>query len=184
MPGKNVEDQLRAVNHALVEDAFDIALLRRRKIVVEQDEIGIHRRDPALDLLQLAAADEGRCIRPVAPLQHLADHHCAGAAGQRAQLLQRFVRAELGNPGALRARAHPGGGVTRGLRSRTQAALARLSPSRAHIHTHQEGAFAPIPRRARTRDLLAADRAAHRILPSLGARISRGQRERRLAFGP
>ncbi len=30
MAGKNVEDELRAVNHALVQDAFDVALLRWR----------------------------------------------------------------------------------------------------------------------------------------------------------
>ena len=94
---KNVEDELRAIDHAPLNDLFDIALLGWAEIVIEQKNIGIHGGGGAGDLFQLACADQGRRIRPVAPLQDLADNFGPGTLCQRTQFRQRFVGVELGN---------------------------------------------------------------------------------------
>ena len=39
MPGKDIEDELGTVNHARMDDLLYVPLLRRRKIMIEQDEI-------------------------------------------------------------------------------------------------------------------------------------------------
>ena len=131
MPRKNVEDELRAVNHPLVQDALDIALLGRREIVVKQNQVGIGRSRRSGNLLQLAAADQGSRIGTVAPLQNLADYDRARAGRQRAQFVQRFLRAELRNAGSFYAAADAGRGIPRRLRSGGERALAGLRIGRA-----------------------------------------------------
>ena len=81
--------------------ALDVALLRWREIVIEENQVGIGGSGRAGDLLQLAAADQRGRIGPVAPLQNFADDFGACAGRQRAQLVQRFFRAEFRNRGAL-----------------------------------------------------------------------------------
>ncbi len=39
--GEDIEDQLAAVNHANFESIFQIALLRRRKIFIDDHQIGM-----------------------------------------------------------------------------------------------------------------------------------------------
>jgi hypothetical protein len=109
VPRKNVEDQLGAVDHPPLDDFFDIALLRGGEIVIEEKQVGIHRRSRARNFFQLARADQSCGIGPVAPLQNFADNFRARAARQRAQLSQRFVRVKLWNAwfvGAGLSRAH------------------------------------------------------------------------------
>ena len=60
--GEDVEDQLRAVDHLPIEALFDVAQLRRRQLVVEDDDIGSHPRAFRRELVELAAADERRGI--------------------------------------------------------------------------------------------------------------------------
>ena len=67
--------------------------------MIEQQNIRIHRGRRARDLLQLARANQGCWIRPVAALQHFARHLRSRAFGERPQFGQRFVRVELGNDG-------------------------------------------------------------------------------------
>jgi len=88
MPRKNVEDKLRAVNHPPLNDLFDIALLGWTQVVIEQENIGIHRSGRARDFLELARADQGRRIGPVAPLENFADDLRPGALRQRPQFRQ------------------------------------------------------------------------------------------------
>ena len=57
MARKDVEDELRAVDHALVQDALDVALLRRREIVIEEDQVGLRRGRCAFDFFKLAATN-------------------------------------------------------------------------------------------------------------------------------
>ena len=80
-------------------DFLDIALLRRTEIVIEQKNVSVRRGCGARNFFELARANQRRRIGPVAPLQDLADHFCARALGQRAQLRERFVGIELGNAG-------------------------------------------------------------------------------------
>ncbi len=97
MPGKNVEDELRAVDHPPVDDLFDVALLRSGQVVIEEKQIGIHRRGRACNFLELARTDQSRGIRPVAALQNFADNLRTCAPRQRAQLRQRFFRVKFRN---------------------------------------------------------------------------------------
>jgi hypothetical protein len=70
--GKNVENELGAVNHPRVDNFFDIPLLRGGEVVIEQQEIGGDRSCRARNLFEFAFANQGGWIGPVAALQELA----------------------------------------------------------------------------------------------------------------
>ena len=55
--GKDVENQLRAVEHAAGQSGLKIAQLRGRKIVIEENQIGLRGSRDTGDLLDLAGAD-------------------------------------------------------------------------------------------------------------------------------
>ena len=110
VPRKNVEDQLRAVDHPPLDDFFDIALLRSSQIVIEEKQVGIHGRGRARNFLQLACADQSRGIGPVATLQNFTDNFRARASRQCAQFSQRFFRVKLWNARFV------GAGLSRGMR--------------------------------------------------------------------
>src|SRR5271165_291391 len=57
MAGEDVEDELRAVDDADFQSALKIALLRRRKLVVEDRQLAVSGCEGALQLLDLAATD-------------------------------------------------------------------------------------------------------------------------------
>jgi hypothetical protein len=78
---KNVEDQLGAIDDSPLDDLFNIALLGRAEIVVEQENVGIHRGCRAGDFFKFARADQGRWIGPVASLQDLAHNVGPGTLG-------------------------------------------------------------------------------------------------------
>ena len=80
VPRKNVENQLRAVDHPPVNYFFNIALLRSAEIVIEKKKVGIHGRGRARNFFELAGADQRGRIGTVAPLQNLADNFGARAA--------------------------------------------------------------------------------------------------------
>jgi len=81
--GKNVENKLSPVDYASVHFPFDIALLGRRQIVIEEDEIGGNRGGSAFDFLQFSFADQSGRIGFVAVLQEFAGDFSSCAAGQR-----------------------------------------------------------------------------------------------------
>jgi hypothetical protein len=81
MAGKDVEDQLRAIDDAGVQLALDVALLRWRKIVIEENDVGSRAGHRPGDLLKLAAADQCCRIELVAPLDHLTYDSRSGAGG-------------------------------------------------------------------------------------------------------
>ena len=80
--GKDIENELGAVDHSHVERALQVTLLRRRQLVIEDDQVGRTRSDSAFQLFQLSAADEGRRLGSLAPLQEFADDGRSGAGGQ------------------------------------------------------------------------------------------------------
>ncbi len=51
MAGKDVEDELGAIDHPQVEPTLQIALLRWREFVIEDDQVGRTRRDRAFQFL-------------------------------------------------------------------------------------------------------------------------------------
>ena len=60
---KNVKNHGGAVEGRSSEDFFEIELLRRCELVVEDDSVAIHSFGNFLDLLGLARADECRRVR-------------------------------------------------------------------------------------------------------------------------
>ena len=94
---KNVEDQLGAIDDSSLDDLFNIALLGRTEIVVEQENVGIHGGCGAGYFFKFACADQGRWIWPVASLQDLAHNIGPGTLRKSTQLCQGLVGIELGN---------------------------------------------------------------------------------------
>ena len=159
---ENVEDQLSAVDHAGVDQFLDVALLRSREVVIEQQQIGGDRSGGARDLFQLAASDQGGRIGTVAMLQKLSDDLGAGTDRQRAQLGQRLFGAELGDVRGLR-RQLCGGTVASSLGGRGQ----RTAPSRGDAGPRERVRRSRPMRKARSRGTrfpLAAGRVLRRWL--------------------
>ena len=91
--GEDVEDQPGAVDHAALEELLQVALLARRQRVVDQHEVGAAGIGRGLDLVELAAAQQGGGIRAVDARRHHVGDARAGRAGEFGELLQRtFVR--------------------------------------------------------------------------------------------
>src|SRR5581483_4587674 len=86
VPGKDVEDELRAVENAAGKRSLQVAELRGRKIVIEEDEIGVSRSGDPGNLFHLAGADQRGWVRPRTPLQQLCNHLSACACNQLAKL--------------------------------------------------------------------------------------------------
>ena len=86
---KNIQDQLRAVNHAAFGALFEVAQLRRRKIAVKHDQRRVVQMRFDFHFLDLAAPDHGGGIDLVAHLKNAAGNLRARAASQLRQLFER-----------------------------------------------------------------------------------------------
>ena len=91
MFGKNIENELRAVDNAAFRDLFDVALLHRGKIAVENNQGSLMSRGFSADFVELAAPDQGRGIGGVAHLKHRAGYVSAGAACEFDEFCERFA---------------------------------------------------------------------------------------------
>ena len=89
VPRKNIEDQLRAVDHAAFGAGFQVAQLRRRKIPVENDQRRFVKLRLDLHFLDFAAPDHGGGIDLVAHLKNASGHLRARAARQFREFLER-----------------------------------------------------------------------------------------------
>jgi len=78
---KDIEDQLRSIDHSPLNNFFDIALLRRAKVMIKEQDIGVNRSSRSGNFLELARTDQRCGIGTIAPLQDFADHLCARALG-------------------------------------------------------------------------------------------------------
>jgi hypothetical protein len=146
MPRKNVEDELRAVNNARLHDILNISLLRRGKIVVEENELRLHRSGSPAYLLQLAFADQSCGIGPITALEEFTGDFRSRTFCERAQFVQRLLGAELRHGRRFRSSGDTGGSVTRSLCSRCAGALDRFLARHCRctlpiFQAHQEGAF-------------------------------------------
>ncbi len=92
---ENIENELRAIDHAAFGDLFDVALLRGREVAVENDECSFVRGGFGANFVELAAADECRGIGGVAHLMNRAGYVGSGAAGQFDEFVERLL-AQLG----------------------------------------------------------------------------------------
>src|ERR1043166_7674404 len=88
---ENIENQLAPVDHAKLERALEVALLRGCQVFVKNDEIGLRFLDGGADLLDLAAADERRGRDLSERLGKSPDDVRAGALGQFLQLVEIVV---------------------------------------------------------------------------------------------
>jgi len=96
--GEDIEDELRAIDTAAVNLAFEVAELRGAELVIEDDDVGIGGGGGSRDLFHFALADERGGIGFVAALQNLTDHFGSGAEGEFVKLGKRFVGAKASDP--------------------------------------------------------------------------------------
>ena len=111
MLGEDIQYQLRAVEDGPLQRPFQVAMLRCRQIVVEQDEVATFFGGPRLDLEEFAGSEQRRRRRTLLRLQDLADHLGPGASSQFSQLVQRLLGGERFVGSAAR---RPGAHVERG----------------------------------------------------------------------
>ncbi len=95
---KDVEDECGAVEDLDVENLFQVAALRRRKFVVEDDRVHVVLVAEPGKFPRLALADVGRGMGRLHFLDAVADDLAAGGGGQLAQFFEQFlhVRAVAG----------------------------------------------------------------------------------------
>ena len=91
-PGEDVEDQLGPVDDLALQFLFELAQLRRRQLVVEDDDVDVRFGAGSRERRHLAAADEGRRIGLGPLLQHPQDHVRRRRIGQAGQLVERSIR--------------------------------------------------------------------------------------------
>ena len=84
---EDIQDQRDPVDHAQVEQPFQVALLGRRQGLVEQHDVGQQGLGHAHALVRLARADEELGVGAVAPRRQRADDFGAGALGQHGEFL-------------------------------------------------------------------------------------------------
>ena len=91
---EDVEDQLRAIDDLAADLLLDLPQLRRRQLVVEDDDVDVGFGARRGERLDLAGAEKGRRIglRPL--LQHAQHDLGAGRLGQAGQLVERSLGLE------------------------------------------------------------------------------------------
>ena len=87
--GEDVEDQLAAVEYFDLGGGFQVAGLCGAEVVVEDDNVRVAGADQLGQLLELALADVGAGVDPVAALEQFADDRGSRGGRQPAQLIQR-----------------------------------------------------------------------------------------------
>ncbi len=86
MARENIENQLRAIDHAAFRGFFDVPLLYRREITVKDDQRRLVCRGLGTNFIQLAAAHQRRRISGIAHLENGPRDFRPGAAGEFNQL--------------------------------------------------------------------------------------------------
>ena len=93
---KDVEDELRAVENAAGQRRFKVAQLGRRKVVIEEDEIGLRGSSHSGNFVNLAGADKGGGVWLGTALQEFRGHLAAGADQELAEFSERLLSRETG----------------------------------------------------------------------------------------
>ena len=109
---EDVEDELRAIDDLAIDFGFDLPQLRRRELVVEDDEIGVGFGARRGERLDLSASEKGRGIRLRPLLQDAEDDLGACRLREAGEFLERAfgIEAPL-RPGH---KAHQRRALTRG----------------------------------------------------------------------
>ncbi len=90
--GEDIEDQPRAVDHATLEDSFEVTLLTGREDVIENHQIDLFGLDQVAQLLDLATADQKLGGWPMTRHVEKRDGLGAGRKSQFLKLLRIFAR--------------------------------------------------------------------------------------------
>ena len=92
--GKNVQNEGGTVDDfdLLAERLFQFALLARRKLLVENHDVGTQLGDQHVDLFQLARADQGRRVRPFQTLREAADNDQVGGFSEQRQFIEGILQ--------------------------------------------------------------------------------------------
>ena len=93
-PREDVENQLRAIDDLAIETLVQLAQLRRRQLVVEDDEVGVGFGRGVRQHVDLAAAEERRRIRLGSILQHAQHDARARGFGEAAELFEGMFRVD------------------------------------------------------------------------------------------
>src|SRR6185436_2467129 len=94
-PREDVEDQLRAIDDDAIEGGLEVAQLRRRELVVEDDEVGARLGARGGERLHLPAAEKRRGIRLRPLLLHAQHDVGAGSVRESGQLVERMFGIEV-----------------------------------------------------------------------------------------
>ena len=89
--GKNIENQLGAVNHARADAFLHIAELHGSEVVIHDHQRHVPHFGFDADFIELAAAHQRGGVQSVAHLHHAAGDFCSGAFGQLGELQQRIA---------------------------------------------------------------------------------------------
>jgi hypothetical protein len=160
--GKDVEDELRAIENAARESGLKVAQLRGREVVIEENEIGVGGGGYGCDLFNFAGANEGGGIGSRAALKDFGNNLTASAQDQFAKFGEGLFGVEAGRvkTGQIGARRNPHTVGRRGeIRLRRGISLVRRTRRRAgieaitrccpalcprtdfEIHSHEDGAL-------------------------------------------
>ena len=93
-PREDVEDQLRAVDDLAPDLLLDLAQLRRRQLVVEDDDVDVGLCCGGRERLDLAGAEKRRRIRLRPFLEHAQHDLGAGGLRQAGELVERALGVE------------------------------------------------------------------------------------------
>jgi hypothetical protein len=88
---EDVQDQLRAIDDLAFDLGLDLAELRGRQLVVEDDHVHVALVAQLRQRAHLAAAQERARVRALAFLQHACDHGGARRLGKARQFVERLL---------------------------------------------------------------------------------------------
>ena len=86
--GENIQDQRGAIEHLALEDLFQVARLRRRKFIVEDDRIDFIAPAMLGEFVRLAGADVSAREDLFQFLRAVAEHVAAGRGCKFAQFVE------------------------------------------------------------------------------------------------
>jgi hypothetical protein len=135
MLGKDVEDELRAIDDARLERVLERALLGRGDLLVHEQHVRCRRSVLGLQLLELALADERPAVGPVPVLDELRHGHDARGPCELPQLRELLLgvdalREHAEDEPTLRLRPRSGIGLARRHGRIIAAVVCRDEPAR------------------------------------------------------
>ena len=93
--GKDIKNELTAIDDSNLKRGFQVALLRRGQILINDDKVRLQVLEGDLDFLDFAAANQGRRSHPANLLAELLDDFAAGGFRQPLELLQAVFKRNL-----------------------------------------------------------------------------------------